>query len=168
MNAHCLSRVVLNRIADKWTALIIHVLAAGTRRYAELQREIGGISQKMLTQTLRSLERDGLVLRKVHPVVPPKVEYALTPLGRTLIEPLNAICHWSEKHLPQLEANRARAGAVGVIVPCHAPSLPTALSSRMLMTSHTRRNESSPVVWWPSRPSRSPSTPTRRVPPLRG
>ena len=88
MNAQCLSRVVLSRIADKWTALIIHVLATGTRRYAELQREIGGISQKMLTQTLRSLERDGLVLRKVHPVVPPKVEYALTPLGRTLIEPL--------------------------------------------------------------------------------
>jgi len=112
MNAHCLSRVVLSRIADKWTALIIHVLATGTRRYAELQREIGGISQKMLTQTLRSLERDGLVSRKVHPVVPPKVEYTLTPLGRTLIEPLNAICHWSEKHLPQLEANRARARAL--------------------------------------------------------
>jgi DNA-binding HxlR family transcriptional regulator len=66
----------------------------------------------MLTQTLRSLERDGLVARKVHPVVPPKVEYALTPLGRTLIEPLNAICHWAEKHLPQLEANRARARSV--------------------------------------------------------
>jgi DNA-binding HxlR family transcriptional regulator len=61
---------------------------------------------------LRSLERDGLVARKVHPVVPPKVEYALTPLGRTLIEPLNAICHWAEKHLPQLEANRARARSV--------------------------------------------------------
>lgn len=112
MNAHCLSRVVLSRIADKWTALIIHVLATGTRRYAGLQREIGGISQKMLTQTLRSLERDGLVSRKVHPVVPPKVEYTLTPLGRTLIEPLSAVCHWAEKHLPQLEANRARAQSV--------------------------------------------------------
>src|SRR6187401_735477 len=111
LNPRCPSRLVLDRIADKWTALIIHVLATGTRRYAELQREIGGISQKMLTQTLRSLERDGLVARKVHPVVPPKVEYALTPLGRTLIEPLNGICRWSEKHLPQLEANRARAQA---------------------------------------------------------
>jgi DNA-binding HxlR family transcriptional regulator len=111
MNAHCLSRVVLSRIADKWTALIIHVLADGTRRYATLQREIGGISQKMLTQTLRSLERDGLIARKVHPVVPPKVEYSLTPLGRTLIEPLNAICHWSEKYLPQLQANRDRSAA---------------------------------------------------------
>lgn len=109
MNAHCLSRVVLDRIADKWTALIIHVLATGTRRYAELRREIGGISQKMLTQTLRSLERDGLVRRKVYPVAPPRVEYTLTPLGRTLIDPLRAICLWSEKHLPQLEANRARA-----------------------------------------------------------
>jgi DNA-binding HxlR family transcriptional regulator len=109
MNAHCLSRVVLERIADKWTALIIHVLAGGTHRYAELRREIGGISQKMLTQTLRSLERDGLVRRKVYPVVPSRVEYALTPLGRTLIEPLRAICRWSEKHLPQLEANRARS-----------------------------------------------------------
>ncbi|HEY2801331.1 MAG TPA: helix-turn-helix domain-containing protein [Chthoniobacterales bacterium] len=109
MNPQCLSRVVLDRIADKWTALIIYVLATGTRRYAALQREIGGVSQKMLTQTLRSLERDGLVLRKVHPVVPPKVEYSLTPLGRTLIEPLKAICSWSEKHLPQLQANRSRA-----------------------------------------------------------
>ena len=89
--------------------MIIHVLAKGTRRYAMLQREIGGISQKMLTQTLRSLERDGLIARKVHPVVPPKVEYSLTPLGRTLIEPLRAICQWAEKHLSQLEANRARA-----------------------------------------------------------
>jgi DNA-binding HxlR family transcriptional regulator len=111
MNPECLSRVVLDRIADKWTALIIYVLAAGTHRYAALQREIGGISQKMLTQTLRSLERDGLVQRKIHPVVPPKVEYSLTPLGRTLIEPLKAICRWSEKHLPQLQANRTRANS---------------------------------------------------------
>lgn len=109
LDPQCLSRVVLDRIADKWTALIIYILAAGTRRYAALQREIGGISQKMLTQTLRSLERDGLVQRKVHPVVPPKVEYSLTPLGRTLIDPLKAVCSWSEKHLPQLQANRARA-----------------------------------------------------------
>jgi len=109
LNPRCPSRLVLDRIADKWTALIIQVLASGTRRYAELQREIGGISQKMLTQTLRSLERDGLVQRKVYPEVPPKVEYALSKLGRTLIEPLQAICRWSEKHLSELEANRERA-----------------------------------------------------------
>ncbi len=100
---------MLDRIADKWTALIIQVLANGTQRYAALQREIGGISQKMLTQTLRSLERDGLVLRKVHPVVPPKVEYSLTRLGRTLIDPLHGLCRWSERHLPELQANRTRA-----------------------------------------------------------
>jgi DNA-binding HxlR family transcriptional regulator len=109
LDAQCPSRLVLDRIADKWTALVIQVLASGTLRYAALRREIGGISQKMLTQTLRSLERDGLVQRKVHPVVPPKVEYALTRLGRTLIEPLQGLCRWSEKHLPELEANRARA-----------------------------------------------------------
>src|SRR5437870_6561631 len=111
MDAQCPSRLVLDRIADKWTALIIQLLSKKTMRYAELQREIGGISQKMLTQTLRSLERDGLVDRKVYPVVPPKVEYSLSRLGRTLIEPLRALCRWSEKHLPELQANRARARA---------------------------------------------------------
>ena len=113
LDAQCPSRLVLDRIADKWTALIIQVLAQGTKRYATLQREIGGISQKMLTQTLRSLERDGLVQRTVHPVVPPKVEYTLTRLGRTLIEPLQGLCRWSEKHLAELQANRARAMAKG-------------------------------------------------------
>src|ERR1700704_1600253 len=108
LKPQCPSRIVLDRIADKWTALIIQVLADGTRRYAALQREIGGISQKMLTQTRRSLERDGLVVRKVHPVVPPKVEYSLTRLGRTLIDPLHALCRWSEKHLPELQATRSR------------------------------------------------------------
>lgn len=106
MNAECGSRAVLDRIADKWTALVIHVLADGTKRHSELRRAISGVSQKMLTQTLRSLEDDGLVARKVHPVVPPMVEYSLTPLGQTLIEPLNAICVWAEKHLPKLEAAR--------------------------------------------------------------
>src|SRR5216110_2167494 len=95
--------------------LVIQILAGGTMRYAALQREIGGISQKMLTQTLRSLERDGLVHRTVHPVVPPKVEYSLTRLGRTLIEPLHALCRWSEKQLAELQANRARAKAVAAV-----------------------------------------------------
>ena len=105
----CPSRIVLDRIADKWTALIIQVLANGPRRYAALRKEIGGISQKMLTQTLRSLERDGLVLRKVYPVAQPKVEYSITRLGRTLIDPLHALCRWSEQHLPELQANRTKA-----------------------------------------------------------
>lgn len=115
LDAQCPSRLVLDRIADKWTALIIQVLAQGTKRYATLQREIGGISQKMLTQTLRSLERDGLVQRTVHPVVPPKVGSTLTRLGRTLIEPLQGLCRWSEKHLAELQANRARAAAKGTL-----------------------------------------------------
>lgn len=109
MDARCGSRKVLDRIADKWTALVIHVLAHGTKRSGELRRAINGISQKMLTQTLRGLEDDGLVQRKVYPVVPPMVEYSLTALGRTLTEPLHAICRWAERHLPELEAARARS-----------------------------------------------------------
>ncbi len=107
----CPSRLVLDRIADKWTALIIQTLAHDTMRYSALRRAIGDISQKVLTQTLRSLERDGLVKRKVYPVASPKVEYILTALGRTLIEPLQGLCRWTEKYLPQLEANRKAAAA---------------------------------------------------------
>src|SRR5256714_15646932 len=101
LEPQCPSRLVLDRIADKWTALVIQILASGTMRYAALQREIGGISQKMLTQTLRSLERDGLVRRTVHPVVPPKVEYSLTKLERPLIEPFQGLCRRPEEHLAQ-------------------------------------------------------------------
>lgn len=102
----CPSRLLLDRIAEKWTVLIIQNLAGQTLRYSALKRAIGDISQKMLTQTLRSLERDGLVRRKVYAVASPKVEYTLTPLGRTLIEPLQGLCRWSEKHLPELETHR--------------------------------------------------------------
>ena len=109
----CGSRRVLDLIADRWTALIICSLAGGAQRYSELHRKIGGVSQKMLTQTLRKLERDGLVERRVYPVVPPKVEYSLTPLGRTLTGPLRAICKWAEEHLPELERARANAEAKG-------------------------------------------------------
>src|SRR6476620_1442333 len=105
LDAQCPSRLSLDRIADKWRVIIIQLLSKKTMRCAELHREIGGISQKMLTQTLRSLERDGLVQRKVYPVVPPRVEYSLSKLGRTLIEPLRALCRWSEKHLAELQAN---------------------------------------------------------------
>jgi DNA-binding HxlR family transcriptional regulator len=108
LNPGCASREVLERVGDKWTALVIRALADGTHRYGDLQRRVGGVSQKMLTQTLRALECDGLVARRVYPVVPPRVEYSLTPLGRTLIEPLDAICRWAERHLPQLLEARAR------------------------------------------------------------
>lgn len=105
-DANCPSRQVLALIANKWTAIIIYCLSQGTKRYSELQREISGISQKMLTQTLRSLERDGIVKRQVYAVVPPMVEYSLTPLGKTLIEPLCNLCEWAESHIPEVEAAR--------------------------------------------------------------
>jgi DNA-binding HxlR family transcriptional regulator len=107
----CGSRRVLDLIANRWSALVIHALAGGTKRYNELHRKIGGVSQKMLTQTLRRLEHDGLVERRVHPVVPPRVEYSLTPLGRTLRGPLRSICRWAEAHLPELERARRAADA---------------------------------------------------------
>jgi len=108
LNAGCPSRGVLARVCDKWTALIIRSLAARTLRYNELQREVAGISQKMLTQTLRALEEDGVISRKVYPVIPPMVEYSLTPLGRTLVKPLHAICEWAEKNLPKIEAHQKK------------------------------------------------------------
>ncbi|GAA2127743.1 winged helix-turn-helix transcriptional regulator [Actinomadura napierensis] len=105
-SAPCPSRAALDRIADKWTALIVGALFEGTRRFSELRAEIDGISDKMLTQTLRSMERDGLVTRRVHPTVPPKVEYRLTDLGRTLEEPLAAVRTWAEKHINEVERAR--------------------------------------------------------------
>ena len=104
LKSRCASRRVLDLVADKWTALVIHCLSQGTRRSNELMRTIEGISQKALTQTLRRLEGDGLVTRKVFPVVPPRVDYALTPLGRSLIKPLCALCRWAEQHGAELNA----------------------------------------------------------------
>lgn len=105
-SAPCPSRAALDRIADKWTALIVGSLSTGTKRFSELRAAIEGISEKMLTQTLRSLERDGLVSRTVHPSVPPKVEYQLTELGLTLDAPLTAVRDWAERHIN--EVNQAR------------------------------------------------------------
>jgi DNA-binding HxlR family transcriptional regulator len=103
----CPTRQVLDRIGDKWTALIMGMLEQGPQRFSELQRSIGGISQKMLTQTLRSLERDGLVNRTVYAEVPPRVEYALTPLGETLCTPLAAIRLWAEVNIAEVSAAQA-------------------------------------------------------------
>jgi len=108
LEGQCRPRQALDLIADRWTMIVVKALADGLHRYGELHREIGGISQKMLTQTLRSLERDGLVLRTVYPVVPPKVEYALTPLGETLTEPLAAISTWAEGHMDEIARARRR------------------------------------------------------------
>ena len=106
-SAKCPTRQALDRIADKWTALIFGLLAERTHRFGELRRGVEGISHKVLTQTLRSLERDGLVHREPIPTVPPSVEYSLTPLGRTLAEPLAAIRAWAERHIEQIEASRS-------------------------------------------------------------
>jgi DNA-binding HxlR family transcriptional regulator len=103
-DAKCPTRLVLNRIADKWTVLVVSSLKEGTKRFSQLQREIEGVSQKMLTQTLRGLERDGLITRTIYPTVPPKVEYSLTPLGRTLVSVLDAIRGWSETHIEEVLA----------------------------------------------------------------
>jgi DNA-binding HxlR family transcriptional regulator len=111
LDQNCESRQALERIADKWTCLIVYALLDGPRRHGELRRTIQGISQKMLTQTLRSLETDGLVARRVIDVIPPHVEYSLTPLGETLSDPLVAICRWAMDHLPEVRAARERSAA---------------------------------------------------------
>ena len=99
-------RQTLDLIADKWVVATMYVLSGGTRRYGELQREIGDISQRMLTKTLRDLERNGFVERKVYPVVPPKVEYSITPLGETLNEILSNLCDWSRENFYRIEKAR--------------------------------------------------------------
>jgi DNA-binding HxlR family transcriptional regulator len=95
----CPTRLVLDRIADKWTMLIVGRLANGKCRFGALQREICGISPKVLTQKLRELERDGIITRRVYASVPPKVEYSLTTLGQTLIGLLGAITAWAETNI---------------------------------------------------------------------
>jgi DNA-binding HxlR family transcriptional regulator len=99
-------REVLNRVGDKWSVQLILALAPGVRRFSELKRAIEGISQRMLTLTLRGLERDGLVARTVYPTVPARVEYALTPLGRTLIVPVSGLARWAATHREPIQAAR--------------------------------------------------------------
>jgi DNA-binding HxlR family transcriptional regulator len=104
--AQCPTRQALDRIADRWTALIVGLLAQRTHRFGELRRSIDGISHKVLVQTLRSLERDGLVLRQPLATNPPTVEYSLTALGQSLVGPLASIRDWAEKHIEELQAAR--------------------------------------------------------------
>ena len=107
----CASRRLFEAISGKWSPLMVMALKdGGKKRHGELRRGLEGISQKILIQTLRDLERNGLVERKVYPVVPPKVEYSLTPLGRSLQPLLEAICQWSERHLKEVEKARLGAG----------------------------------------------------------
>jgi DNA-binding HxlR family transcriptional regulator len=103
----CEVRQILDRIADKWSLLVIALLDCQSLRFTELRREIDGVSQRMLSVTLRHLERDGLVSRTVHPVVPPRVDYALTPLGRTLHQTIKSLVTWTEEHQKEIAAARA-------------------------------------------------------------
>ncbi len=102
--ATCASRRVLELIADQWTALVFYALEEGStpKRFSHLLAQIDGISNKMLTRTLRSLERDGLIKRDIYPTVPPQVEYSLTTLGRSLIEPMWALRTWAENHIEEV------------------------------------------------------------------
>jgi DNA-binding HxlR family transcriptional regulator len=101
-------REVLNRIGDKWSVQLVALLQHGPKRFSDLRRSIEGISQRMLTLTLRGLERDGMVTRTIFPTIPPRVDYALTPLGKTLLEPILALAAWAESHRFEIQAARER------------------------------------------------------------
>lgn len=101
------TREVLTRVGDKWSVLVIVLLGDGARRFSDLRRAVEGISQRMLTHTLRGLERDGLVVRTVFPTVPPRVEYALSPLGKTLLKTVTDLANWASSSRPEIERARA-------------------------------------------------------------
>ena len=114
-DAECIAtREILNRVGDKWSVLVVVLLGHGARRFNEVKRAIGGISQRMLTTTLRGLERDGLVKRTVRPTKPPQVDYALTKLGKTLLGPVSVLAVWAQGHRGEVQRARAafdRAGS---------------------------------------------------------
>ena len=99
---------LLSRIGDKWTVLVVQTLAEGSKRFNELRREIPSVSQRMLTLTLRNLERDGLVSRTVTPTIPPRVDYELTELGRSLQKPICGLANWATEHVEEIHAAQAR------------------------------------------------------------
>ena len=107
----CPVREILDRIGDKWSVLVVALLGDGRKRFSELRRSIDGVSQRMLTLTLRGLERDGLVTRTVFPTIPPRVDYELTALGRTLLEPIMALEAWAQTHRATIQSARLRYDA---------------------------------------------------------
>jgi len=126
--ANCHAREILARVGDKWSVYVVHVLGdARTLRFNELRSQVDGISQRMLTVTLRGMERDGLVSRKVYPEVPPRVEYSLTPLGTTLRQLVRGLVSWSGAHLVEIDAARAaydaRNGRPSASTPIAQPAL---------------------------------------------
>jgi DNA-binding HxlR family transcriptional regulator len=113
-DTRCPLRELLTRLGDKWSMLVIHALANAPKnraRFSELRRSITGISQRMLTATLRNLERDGILTREVFPVIPPRVEYTLTPLGKDLLQPVQSLVGWVEGHWEKIERSRANFDA---------------------------------------------------------
>lgn len=103
----CASRVVLDRIGDKWSVLVVVALADGALRFSQLRARLDGVTPKVLTQTVRALERDGLLTRTIYAEVPPRVEYDLTELGRDLLAPVDAVRVWAEEHVGRITAHRA-------------------------------------------------------------
>lgn len=106
MSDECAWREVIGLIGDKWSVMILHTLCRNRLRYSQIQRQIDGISQKVLTATLRQLERDGIIKRTVYPVVPPRVEYELTQLGHSVFEVIESLRDWSIEHLGEVQAAR--------------------------------------------------------------
>lgn len=102
----CRAREVLQRVGDKWSMYVIDELGGGTKRFTDLRRRVPGVSQRMLTVTLRGLERDGIVTRTMHPVIPPRVDYALTPMGRTLLDAVGTLIAWADSHVAEIDAAR--------------------------------------------------------------
>ena len=114
----CRAREVLNRVGDKWSVFVIDRLGQGSQRFSELRRGIDGITGRMLTVTLRGLERDGLVSRTIHPVIPPRVDYELTPMGRTLLQTIEQLIDWADSHVADIHAAQTAYDAR------HAPDAP--------------------------------------------
>ena len=113
MAAACPSRAVLNHLTSRWGVLVLIALMPGTQRFSDLRRRIGGVSERMLAQTLQALEGDGMVARRAYPVVPPRVEYTLTALGEEAAVRVRDLADWVEGSLPRIEAQRARAAGRG-------------------------------------------------------
>lgn len=113
----CPVRDVLDKIGDKWSVLLLITLAEQSHRFGQLRRAVPDISQRMLTQTLRDLQRDGLVSRHVHPTVPPSVEYRLTPLGQSLLDPLAHLISWADSHYAAIRTARARFEHTAALAP---------------------------------------------------
>ncbi len=104
----CSTRAVLNRVGDQWSCLIIHTLLGGTHRFGELKTAVEGISPRVLSQSLNSLHRDGLIERKAYPTIPPRVEYTNTALGRSLAKAVAPLVRWAEENQPTVDANRVK------------------------------------------------------------